>query len=103
VRFFVLWCLRCIGDMFGVGLLGPVPVFVVFQCGLFVFRRVHSWVAVGHDAGGREGHLDARWRLRHRAVFNGGLGLCVCVQLGLVFVLWAVEVCLSFLFDIIIL
>jgi hypothetical protein len=24
---------------------------------------------VGHDAGGREWHVNARWRLRHRAVF----------------------------------
>jgi hypothetical protein len=47
---------------------------------------------VGHDAGGREGHVDARWRLRHRVVFNGGLGLRVCVQLGLVVVVWVVEV-----------
>ena len=51
---------------------------------------------MGHDAWGQEGHVDARWRLRHRAVFNGGLGLCVCVQLGLVVVVWVAEVCLSF-------
>ncbi len=76
--------------------LNFVTVFVVFYCGLFVFGCVHRWVAVGHDAGGREGRVDARWRLRHRAVFNGGLGPCVCIQLGLVVVLWVVEVCLSF-------
>ena len=57
--------------------LGLVPVFVVLECGLFVFRCVHRWVAVGHDAGGREGHVDARWRLRHRALSNGCMGLCV--------------------------
>jgi len=51
---------------------------------------------VGHDAGGREGHVDARWRLCHRAVFNGGLGLCVRVQLEFLVVVWVVEVCLSF-------
>ncbi len=34
-----------------------------------------------HDARGWEGHVDARWRLRHRAVFNGGLGLCDCFHL----------------------
>ena len=51
---------------------------------------------MGHDDGDREGHVDARWRLRHRAVFNGGLGLCVCVQLGLAAVVWVMEVCLSF-------
>ena len=49
-----------------------------------------------HGAWGWEGHVDARWRLRHRAVLNGGLGLCVCIQLGLIVVLWAVEMCLSF-------
>ncbi len=46
---------------------------------------------MGHDAGGWEGHVDARRRLRHRAAFNGGMGLCVCVQLGLVVVLWVME------------
>ena len=52
---------------------------------------------MGHGARGWEGHVDARWRLRHRAVFNGGLGLCDCFQLELlVVVLWVVEVCLSF-------
>ncbi len=51
---------------------------------------------MGHDVGCREGHVDARWRLRHRAVFNGGLGLCVCVQLGLAVIMWVVEECLSF-------
>ena len=84
--------------MLGVGLLDSVPAFVVFQCVLFVLRRVHRWVAVEHDAGCREGHVDARRRLRHRALFNGGLGLCVCVQLGLVFVLRVVRVCISFTF-----
>ena len=51
---------------------------------------------MGHDAGDREGHVDARWRLRHRAMFNGGLGMCLCVQLGLVDVEWVVEVFLLF-------
>jgi len=51
---------------------------------------------VGHDAGGWEGHVDARWRLRHRAVFNGGLGLCDSFLLMFVFVMWVVEDCLSF-------
>ena len=78
------------------GPLGSVPDFVVFWCGLFVFGCFHRWVSVGHDARGWEGHVDARWRLRHRAAFNGGLGLCDCFQLVLVFVMWAVEVCLSF-------
>jgi hypothetical protein len=49
---------------------------------------------VGHDARGWEDH--ARWRLRHRVVFNDGLGLCGRFQLVLVFVMWVVEVCLSF-------
>jgi hypothetical protein len=53
-------------------------------------------VSVGHDARGWEGHGDARCRLRHRAVFNGGLGLCDWFRMVLVFVLWVVEVCLSF-------
>jgi hypothetical protein len=51
---------------------------------------------VGHDARGWEGYVDARWRLRHRAVFNGGLGLCDCFQMEPVVVLWVVEVGLSF-------
>ena len=51
---------------------------------------------MGHDATGWEGHVDARWRLRHRAVFNGRLGLCDRFQLVLVFVMWVVEVCLLF-------
>jgi len=51
---------------------------------------------VGHDARGWEGHVDARWRLRHRAVFIGGLGLCDCFHLMLVLVMWVVEVCFSF-------
>ena len=51
---------------------------------------------MGHDARGWEGHVNARWRLRHRAVFYGGLGLCVGLQLMLVVVLWVVEVCLLF-------
>jgi len=33
---------------------------------------------VGHDARGWVGHVDARWRLRNRDVFNGELGLCDC-------------------------
>jgi len=33
-----------------------------------------------HDAGGRESHVNARWRLRHRPVLNGGLGLWYCDQ-----------------------
>ncbi len=51
---------------------------------------------MGHDARGWEGNVDARWRLRRRAVFNGGLGMCDCFELMLVFVMWVVEVCLSF-------
>ncbi len=48
-----------------------------------------------HKAGGREDHVDAKGRLRHRAAFHGGLGLCICVQLRLVFGLWVAEMCLS--------
>ena len=51
---------------------------------------------MGHDARGWEGHVDARWRLRRIDVFNGGLGLCDCFPMVLVFVLWVVGVCLSF-------
>ena len=51
---------------------------------------------MGHDARSWEGHVDARWRLRHGVVFNGGLGLRGCFHLELVVVLWVVGVCLSF-------
>ena len=51
---------------------------------------------MGHDARDWVGHVDARWRLRHRAVFNGGLGMCDCFQMKLVVVLWVVGVWLSF-------
>ena len=51
---------------------------------------------MGHDARDWEGHVDARRRLRHRVVFNGGLGLCDCFQMELVVVLSVVGVCLSF-------
>jgi len=38
---------------------------------------------VGHDARGRwEFHIDARWRLRHRAVFNGIRVLLCLVRVG---------------------
>ena len=71
VHFWILCCLRCFGGMLGVRPLGSVPVFVLFECGLVVFRCVHRLIAVGHNAGDREDHVDARWCLCHRAVFNG--------------------------------
>ena len=52
-------------------------VLVWFVC-IWMCTTVRRWVLVGHDARGWEGHVDARWRLRTRAVFNGGLGLCGC-------------------------
>ena len=85
-------CLWFFCGMLGVNPLGSVPVFVVFLCSLLVFGCVHRWVSVGHDARGWEGHVDARWRLRHRAVFIVGLGLCDCFQLVLVLVLWVVGI-----------
>ncbi len=51
---------------------------------------------MGHDARGWEGHMNARRCLRHRAMLNGGLGLCDYFQVVVVFVLRVVEVSLSF-------
>ena len=83
-------------SLLGGSSLGSVLVFVVFWCHLIVFRCVHRWVSVGHDARGWEGHVDARWRLRQRAVFNGGMSMCDFFLLMLVFVMWVVVECLSF-------
>ncbi len=76
-----------------------MPVFLLFLCGLFIVGRVRGWVPMGHYARSREGHVDARWRLRHRAVFNGWLWLFILVRVVLVVVMWVLWVYLSF-FDV---
>ena len=73
-RFLVRWFVWCICGISIGGALCSIPVFVLFKCGLFVFGCVHG-VSVGHYVRCWECHADARWRLRHRALFNGGLGL----------------------------
>ena len=50
---------------------------------------------MGYGARSWEGQVDVRWRLRHRDVFNGGLGMRGCLHLELVVVLWVEGVCLS--------
>ena len=51
---------------------------------------------MGHYARGREGHIDARWRLRHRAVFNGWQWLFILVRVVSVGVMWVLCVYFSF-------
>ena len=49
-----------------------------------------------HDTRGWEGHVDARWCLRHRAVFNVGMSQCDWDQRISVAFLWVVGLCLEF-------
>ena len=76
-----------------------MPPHVLFYRGLFVFGCAPGWVPVGHNARCREGHVDARWRLRHRAVFNGWLWLFILVLVVLVVGMWVLWVYLSFFVD----
>jgi len=72
-------------SLFGVG--GGCLWFVVADCFLFMCSRVKNlynagWVCVagiggllgGMVQGCGEGHIDARWRLRRRAPFDGSGG-----------------------------
>ena len=64
-------CFECV--LLFVVSVDSIPFFFLF--GLFVCGCVCWWVAMGHDARGWECHIDARLRLRHRAVFNVSRGL----------------------------